>query len=217
MATTADRQQHWNRAYSSGDAGKGWFQPHAQTSLQLIRSALPDLSGSIVEVGGGSSTLIDGLLAVGYGDLTVVDVSEQGMDIARKRVGSGETAVAAAQVEWLVADVLSWRPPRSYGVWHERAVLHFLLEDSEREHYRETLLAATHTGSALVIGGFGPEGPEICSGLQVRRLSVAEMVDFLEPDFEVVDSRLQIHVTPSGGEQQFLWTSARRVSNPQLT
>ena len=150
-----------------------------------------DRAGSIIDVGGGASTLAGDLLALGYSDLTVLDISEQGLAIARGRLQG-----RASDVVWMVADIRSWPSSRRFAVWHDRAVLHFMTEPAALADYRTALLAATEPGSLAVVGVFGPDGPTSCSGHSVRRWTPAEIRDFLAPDFDVEHSQRHGHVTP---------------------
>lgn len=194
---------HWDGAYAPGDTAKSWYQAHARDSMELIG----DPAGrSIVDVGGGASTLVDDLIAAGCGDITVLDVSDAGMAIARDRLGS-----AAADVTWMTADIRSWSSQRTYDIWHDRAVLHFLTEQSDRAAYVRALRAATDVDSTVILGVFGPDGPTTCSGLPVRRYDSTSVAELLGAEFEVLSSSPAMHTTPSGGTQQFLWTVARRA------
>lgn len=201
----SDAAGHWDAAYAQGDSTRSWYQEQATVSLGLIRSVVPPPDASIVDVGGGASTLVDGLLAAGFRDLTVTDVSATGLAIARQRIGP-----RGGVVHWSVDDVREWRPDRPYDVWHDRAVLHFMVADEDRLAYRRTLLAATHPGSVVIIGVFGPEGPTQCSGLPVLRYDVDQLAALLGSDFTVTDWFVREHTTPSGGNQQFLWATGAR-------
>lgn len=210
-ATNLDNVQsnaagHWDAAYAQGDATRSWYQEQADVSVDLIRSAAPPPDASIVDVGGGASTLVDGLVSAGYLDLTVTDISAAGLAIAQQRLG-----LDAREIEWSVDDVRDWEPVRQYDVWHDRAVLHFMVADEDRLAYRRTLRAATQPGSTVIIGVFGPEGPDQCSGLPVLRYDVEQLAAFLGPEFHVADSFVREHSTPSGANQQFLWASAIRL------
>lgn len=198
-------QTHWNRAYADGDGGVSWFQADAGRSLELVRS-VSESDAAVLDVGGGSARLVDRLLEQGYTDLAVLDVSESALDVARDRLGD-----VAGSVEWIVADILEWTPERRFDVWHDRAVLHFLTTDAEREVYLTKLRAGLVLGGHFVVGTFAEDGPEQCSGLPVRRQSQEEMRDFLGEEFEVERSFREDHTTPRGGVQPFNWTVARRV------
>lgn len=197
-------QGHWDSVYAGGDEARSWYQPHADASLRLIQ-----LSGSsndsVLDVGSGASTLLDDLLSAGYSDVTALDISSAGLDISRNRLGSLGT-----HVSWVVADVLSWRPLRVFDVWHDRAVLHFLTDATQQAAYHQAILSATTPGARLVIGGFGPQGPTRCSGLEVQRFDEGWMGAFLGDRFAVSSSEIGVHTTPGGSTQQFLWTTATR-------
>lgn len=197
--------EHWDAAYAAGDTTRGWYQPHATMSMRLIEATGLSRSASIVDVGTGASVLVDDLLAAGYTNITCLDHSPVGLRVAQQRLGS-----AADAVDWIVADLLTWEPDRTYDLWHDRAVLHFLLDDDAVSAYRSALLAGTHAGSWLVLGLFGPEGPPMCAGLPVRRYDDTAVDALLGNDFTRVERVVSDHVRPDGDTQQYLWTLARR-------
>jgi SAM-dependent methyltransferase len=197
--------EHWDAAYAAGDTTRGWYQPHATMSMRLIEATGLTRSASIVDVGTGASVLVDDLLAAGYTNITCLDHSPVGLRVAQQRLGP-----AADSVDWIVADLLTWEPDRTYDLWHDRAVLHFLLDDDAVSAYRSTLLAATHAESWLVLGLFGPEGPPMCAGLPVRRYDDTAVDALLGNDFTRVERVVSDHVRPDGDTQQYLWTLARR-------
>jgi len=196
---------HWNTAYEAGDTTRGWYQAEASMSVRLLQALDVPSEASLVDVGAGASVLVDDLTALGFTDITCVDHSPVGLAIARGRLGA-----AAGHVTWIEADLLTWSPPRQYDVWHDRAVLHFLLDQADVERYRTTLLAGTHPGSIAIMGVFGPEGPQMCAGLPVRRYSDEAVTALLGEDFERLGSEIADHVRPDGDTQQYLWTTARR-------
>jgi hypothetical protein len=112
-------------------------------------------------------------------------------------------------VRCVQADILEWEPDRAYGLWHDRAVFHFLVDHLGRDRYLETLRRALAPGGALIVGTFAADGPEACSGLPVRRYSAAELVEALGEGFEPVESRREEHVTPRGAVQPFTWVAGR--------
>jgi hypothetical protein len=158
-----------------------------------------------VDVGAGASIWVDEALDRGWADLSVVDWSSVALGLSQARLGS-----RAASVQWIEHDILTWTPPRSYGLWHDRAVLHFLLNDDDRARYADVLRAATTPGSVVVIGGFAPTGPEMCAGLPVRRQSLAGFEALFDGDFTIEQSFEQVHVRPDGDTQDYLWVRAIR-------
>ena len=205
MSTAESTPDHWDAAYAAGDTTRGWYQSQATMSLRLIESTGLGAQASIVDVGSGASVLVDDLLEAGYSDITCVDHSPIGLQVARDRLGA-----RASSVDWIVADLLAWDPPRTYDIWHDRAVLHFLLDDGAVAAYRRALLAGTKPGSWLVIGVFGPEGPQMCAGLPVRRYDDASIAALLGAEFARRERVIVDHVRPDGDTQQYLWTLARR-------
>lgn len=172
----------------------------------MIGAVASDKDSGVVDVGGGASRLVDCLIAAGYTDLTVVDVSDAALDRARSRLGD-----LADRVIWRVADVRELRLGREVDVWHDRAVFHFLTAESDRAAYLEAVRTALRVGGHVVIATFAPSGPEQCSGLQVSRYSVEMLEDFFGPDFALVRSVEREHSIPWGGSQQFLYAVFRRL------
>ena len=162
-------------------------------------------SDSLIDVGGGASTLVDVLRDDGWSDLTVLDVSAVALRTAQARLGA-----AADPVHWIATDLLTWRPERRYAVWHDRAVLHFFVTAEERSRYSEVLQEATGSGSVAVFAVFSPEGPPSCSGLPVARFAVADLANFLGSPWTLLASQSEEHLTPAGRIQHFTWAAFRR-------
>ncbi|CAN0624488.1 Methyltransferase [Burkholderia multivorans] len=201
------QRKHWDAVYRSKKPDAvSWYQPHLETSLRLICDAAQDLSASIIDVGGGESTLVDDLLERGYRDLTVLDVSSTALEFSRSRLGA-----RGAGVMWLEADITSVQLPESrYDVWHDRAVFHFLTETSQRKSYVRTLRHALKPAGCVVLATFGPQGPEKCSGLDVVRYDGQDLAAELGTGFELETSFLEEHVTPTQERQQFLYCTFRK-------
>jgi trans-aconitate methyltransferase len=180
-----------------------WYQSEPAVSLELIRSLGVDRGSPVVDVGGGASPLVDRLLEAGYTDVSVLDLSDVALDEARRRVGED------APVSWLREDVLEWRPARRYGLWHDRAVFHFLVDEADRARYLEVLSGALEAGGAVVIATFADDGPQHCSGLPVARYSEGALVRLLGERLVPVDTRRETHLTPAGVPQPFTWVAAR--------
>ncbi len=198
---------HWDRAYGGADpAGVSWYQGEAQPSRELIERFGPGPGAAVIDIGAGTSPLVDELLAEGYRDLTVLDVSDRALEITRARLGS-----RAEDVTFLAADLATWAPPRRWDVWHDRAVMHFLVDEDDQRAYRGALLVGTAPGGVAIIGTFAPDGPERCSGLPVRRWSPEGLAEFLSPSFRLLHHRRHLHHTPKGVAQQFQFSVLHRT------
>jgi SAM-dependent methyltransferase len=200
-----DRATHWDAAFADGDEQRSWYQARPSESLRTIEHVAPDRDAAILDVGGGSSGLSGALLAAGYRDLTVLDVSKTALSLAQNRLGK-----SAERITWITADLLEWRPPRRYVVWHDRAVLHFFVDADDRLHYVQTLHETLAPTGYAIIASFAPTGPVQCSGLRVHRSSPDDILDLLGSEFTAVESSVQIHTTPSNRIQPFTWLTARR-------
>jgi SAM-dependent methyltransferase len=206
--TTTERREFWEQRYRAADHRKvSWFEPTPALSLQMLDLAGVTVADSVVDVGGGASTLAEVLWGRGHRDLTVVDASPSAMDIARGRWPAGD------QVEWIDADLLGWHPDRRWDVWHDRAVFHFLIHEAQRAAYRTLLRRAVAPGGVVAVAGFAEDGPTSCSGLDVRRHTTEELLAALDggaDDLEEVAVGRHEHLTPSGATQTFSWVVARR-------
>lgn len=202
------RKTHWERVYTTQSPDQvGWFQPRPALSLQLIESAGVPPDAGIVDVGAGASTLVDELLERGYADISVLDVSRSGVQHAKRRLGE-----RAEQVQWIEADVTGFRPERHWDLWHDRAVLHFLTDPSDRSGYRRALEAGVAPGGHVIIATFGLEGPKRCSGLEVVRYDPATLSAELGEGFELREAHGEDHLTPTGVIQPFVYCLFRRRS-----
>ena len=191
---------HWERIYEQKEPEEvTWFEALPETSLELIEQAGIGKEAPIIDGGGGSSRLAGALLAAGYTDVTVADISGAALERAREELGE-----AGGGINWVQADLREHDFGRAFALWHDRAVFHFMVEPADRDRYLRTLRGALQPGGHLVLAGFGPEAPPTCSGLPVRRYRPDEVRELL-PDFELVSSRFQLHNTPSGNRQQFFY------------
>ena len=190
---------------SEADAYVSWYRPHLETSLELIERVAAGRSASIIDVGGGESTLVDDLLAEGYSDLSVLDISQVAVDKTKERLG-----LASDGVRWLLGDVTKVKLEASaYDVWHDRAVFHFLASDEERMAYVAQVASAVRSGGHVIVSTFGPEGPTQCSGLDVVRYDADSLHDQFGVRFHLLGSSKELHETPFGTVQQFLYCLCR--------
>ena len=196
-----DAQNHWEKIYTEkAPNAVSWFRSHLETSLELIGRLASDRQVPIIDVGGGDSTLVDDLLARGYQNITVLDISPTAIDANKKRLGK-----ASELVHWLVADITKIElEPATYNLWHDRAVFHFLTSAADRLAYVRQVARAVRRGGHIVVSTFGPEGPTKCSGLDVVRYDTESLHKEFGVAFRLLGSSKELHETPSGTVQQFL-------------
>lgn len=202
MRSVAD-PAHWNDRYQSiGPQAVSWYEERPSTSLDLLAAVGVTPHDSVIDIGGGASTLVDHLLHAGHADLTVLDLSAVALGTARDRLDDPR------EVTWIEADLLTWQPDRRWDVWHDRAVLHFLVDDHDRVAYVNQLRRALVPGGAFVIGTFAEDGPTQCSALPVRRYRPQDLTELLG-DVDVLEERRDLHHTPGGTDQPFNWIAGR--------
>ncbi|MBU6462337.1 MAG: class I SAM-dependent methyltransferase [Bradyrhizobium sp.] len=200
------RQAHWQNVYTTKDEiGVSWFQENPKPSLELMAEVEASPASAIIDIGGGASRLVDHLVDRGYQNLTVLDLSGAALDAAKTRLGG-----LAASVQWIVADVTVWEPPKAYDIWHDRAAFHFLTEHDDRAAYVVRVTRALKAGGYAIIATFAPNGPEQCSGLPVVRYDADALGQVLGPAFELVHTRRHAYATPLGSVQSFQFSVFRR-------
>jgi SAM-dependent methyltransferase len=202
-----DPKTHWDKVYGTKATNAvSWYREHLDTSLALIMRAADSLEASIIDVGGGESTLVDDLLSRGYRDITVLDVSQAAIDKTKGRLGS-----AADKVRWLTADITEIDlEPCAYDVWHDRAVFHFLTGQEQRMAYVRQAARSIKPGGHIMISVFGPEGPTKCSGLEAVRYDAESLHGEFGLRFHPVECSEELHQTPFGTTQQFLYCYCRK-------
>ena len=200
------RQAHWDDVYTTkGEKDVSWYQDSPAPSLELIALTGVSADAEIIDIGGGASRLVDNLLRKNFGRLTVLDLSAAALDAAKARLGE-----RAAHVTWVVADVTTWQPSRTYDLWHDRAAFHFLTDQADQSAYVERLQQALKPAGFAIIGTFAADGPERCSGLPIVRYDAASLAARLGDDFELIDARRHEHTTPWGAVQRFQFATFRR-------
>ncbi|GAB2960578.1 class I SAM-dependent methyltransferase [Hymenobacter coalescens] len=180
-----------------------WTQSVPQTSLDFIHSFHLPRTARIIDVGGGDSRLVDFLLAEGYENLTVLDISPIALDKARQRLGS-----RAERVNWVISDITEFKPDITFDLWHDRAAFHFLTTEAQIARYLTTVRQAV-TGF-LTIGTFSEQGPAKCNGLPIRQYSEDSLNAELHHGFEKIRCLTEDHITPFATTQNFLFCSFRR-------
>lgn len=200
-------KNHWEQVYTTKpENGVSWFQSHARQSVHFIAQTGVPRDASIIDVGGGASTLVDDLLAAGYGHLTVLDLSEAALGASRVRLGQ-----KALGVNWVAGDITKLELPRhAYDVWHDRAVFHFLTTRAEREAYVAAVLRAVKPGGHVIVATFAEDGPDKCSGLPVMRYSPDGLHAEFGAPFTLLQQEREEHHTPFGTVQKFIYCLCRK-------
>jgi SAM-dependent methyltransferase len=201
-----DSKSHWENVYRTKRADEvSWFQKIPTLSLDFIRRLALDRTTPFVDIGGGTSNLVDNLISVGYSDITVLDLSGAALSAAQQRLGD-----RAGWVQWLEADVLkATLPERRFGFWHDRAVFHFLTDPAERAAYVAQVRRAVRPGGYVLIATFAEDGPSRCSGLPVERYSAESLHHEFDDGFDLVESAREQHITPAGIRQSFTYCLCR--------
>lgn len=202
------RQEHWEKAYQGKDETQlSWFQQTPAQSLEWIESTGIAKDARIIDVGGGTSRLVDFLIERGYQNITVLDLAEHALELTRQRLPQD----VSSKVNWIRADIMEWEPEQAYDLWHDRAVFHFLTEGHDREAYKQRLCRGLKPGGHLIIGTFALDGPQRCSGLPVRRYSPESLAAELGDEFELIESAGEAHRTPRDVVQHFQYSRFIRL------
>jgi ubiquinone/menaquinone biosynthesis C-methylase UbiE len=202
---------HWNDVYGRKRAEEvSWFRPHLDISLGFIRAARLDRDARIVDVGGGASTFVDDLLALGHTNVAVADIAESALEVAKRRLGP-----RARDVDWLVGDVTSTLlPPASVDFWHDRAVFHFLVNEDSRAAYLRQVRRSVKPGGHVLVATFGLDGPDKCSGLPTARYDATGIKAVFGDVFTKIGEAAETHETPWGSEQAFVYCFCVRAASP---
>ncbi len=195
-------KEHWENVYQTKQADAvSWFQERATRSLEIIHSVGATTDASIIDVGGGASTLVDDLLGDGFQHVSVLDLSASALNVARKRLGS-----SGSKVTWLAGDIREVSlPQQSFDIWHDRAVFHFLTSPADRAAYVHRVMKAVKPGGHVIVATFAPNGPDQCSGLPVARYAPDQLHAEFGPAFELIEHAIEEHKTPWGAVQHFVY------------
>lgn len=198
---TTERKTHWENIYRSKKLEEvSWYQPTPKISLEFIAAASLPKNAKIIDVGGGDSFLVDYLLDLGFTDISVLDISENALLRAQKRLGA-----RADQVTWMVSDILEFKPRQTYDLWHDRAAFHFLTTETEIEKYVSIASKAVANQGHLIIGTFATDGPEKCSGIRIQQYSDALLSNQFGRCFDRISCRTETHKTPFDTTQNFVF------------
>ena len=197
-----ESKAHWEEVYRSHSVEEvSWFQERSEESLRLIRMVSASKDDFLIDIGGGASRLTADLLADGFRQLTVLDISGAALDVAQRRLG-----MQAVRVAWIEADITKVDLPDSqFDVWHDRAVFHFLTDTKDRASYVGKVRTSVKPGGHVIVSTFGADGPLRCSGLEVTRYSPDKLHSQFGSTFELLEHSQETHLTPFGTEQKFIY------------
>lgn len=198
----ATLKQHWENIYTTKQPNEvSWTQDVPSVSLSFIHRFNVPKTASIIDIGGGDSKLVDHLLVEGFSNISVLDISEAAIQRAQKRLGAN-----AHKVNWIVSDILEFKPAVKYDVWHDRAAFHFQTEPNAIAQYLNIVKDAAK--GMIIIGTFSVDGPTKCSGLAIKQYDENGMkAKFENLHFKNVECKREDHITPSGTVQNFVFCS----------
>ncbi len=211
--TNVPIKEHWNRVYSTRGVQKlGWYEATPQPSIRLIYQCPIKKDDPILDVGVGASTLIDYLIDRGYKNITALDISDEAIKKLRARLGEQRNRL----VRWIVDDVTE--PAHLEGLknnivlWHDRALLHFLIEEDQKLGYLKALNLVLQKGGYVVIAAFSLMGAKKCSGLDVQNYDQDTLPQFLGDNFILLDYFDYTYLMPSGEPRPYIYTLFQKVS-----
>lgn len=199
------RKTHWETVYETKQPNEvSWTQEKPEISLQIIHSFNLEKNAKIIDIGGGDSKLVDYLLADGFEDITVLDISEMALKRAQARLGE-----KASKVKWIVSDITEFEPTDQYDIWHDRATFHFLTQNTQISKYLD--IARKSVKGYLAIGTFSDNGPKKCSGLEIKQYTETDLQNQLADGFAKIKCITEDHITPFNTIQNFLFCSFKRA------
>lgn len=205
-----DLQDYWNTIYSVVDYKKtGWYEEKPEKTLTLIEQLNLPKDAHIINIGAGTTTLVDELLAKNYTNVAATDISEIALDLLKDRLGNKQNAV-----NFIVDDLTNptlLNDIVAIDLWIDRAVFHFFTEPKDQDSYIQLLTNKIKKGGHLILATFNLQGAAKCSGLPVRRYSKLMLKEKLKEDFDLVDSFEYLYTMPSGDTRPYIYTLFKRV------
>ena len=193
-------QVHWDRAYSGADITQlGWYQDIHEVSLDLISKCD---GKKIIDVGAGATTLIENLIELDY-EVSALDISKIALDKLKQIYGD--------KIDYIHGNLTKNLNLKEYDIWHDRAVLHFLLEKEERDSYISNLNSAIKSGGYAVIETFSIDGAKMCCGLDLYTYDEEMLCELLSDEWELIESNYHVHINPRGGERPYVSTLFKKI------
>ncbi|CAM4049358.1 class I SAM-dependent methyltransferase [Gillisia hiemivivida] len=207
MDHVESKKKHWETIYDTKKLNEvSWYQAVPETSLNFINSAEVSKDAQIIDIGGGDSFLADNLISIGYTNLSVLDISGNAIERAKKRLREN-----ADEVTWIVSDITDFKPSISYDIWHDRAAFHFLTSSEDIRKYLDTMESAITPNGYLILGTFSENGPTKCSGIEIKQYSIEELKTAIPDTFKFIEGKNIDHPTPSGSMQNFTFCKFQKI------
>ena len=205
--TDNKRKKHWENVYDTkGDREVSWYQETPTTSLDLIAFLNLDKDAFIIDIGGGNSNLSTVLLKQGYTNLSILDISTTSLERTKAKLGQD-----AGKIDWIVSDILDFKPKLQYDLWHDRATFHFFTSEHDIAKYVDLVNYAVKKGGYMIIATFSTSGPKKCSGLNITQYSEEKLKAIFNNGFELIKAFEEVHQTPFNTEQNFIYTLFRKL------
>ena len=201
-------KNHWEHIYNTKQPNQvSWTQEMPSISINFVKQLQIPKDAAIIDVGGGDSKFVDYLLAEGYTNVSVLDISEAAIIRAKARLGD-----KALNVNWIVSDILAFNPALQYDLWHDRAAFHFQTENSSISKYID-IVNKSVTGK-VIIGTFSVDGPTKCSGLEIKQYEETSLKnEFENAQFKNIECKRDDHITPSGSVQNFIFCAFEKIAS----
>ena len=201
-----DFEKHWNAAYQKSPiTNLGWYEENPKTSLELITACNLPIEALIFNAGAGATTLIVELLAKGFKNLVVNDISSVALAELRNNI----LVPKKAQIKFIVDDLTNpseLLKLKNVDLWHDRAVLHFFTEQKQQTAYFDLLKSALRPKGFVILAEFNLEGAKKCSGLNVFNYNEEMLQERLGSDFELLKSFNYAYTQPSGNTREYVYT-----------
>lgn len=199
-------KEHWEKVFETKSENEvSWFQPYPKTSVEFLELFNLPLDANIIDIGGGDSHLVDVFLEKGYRNIYILDISEKALERAKKRLGT-----KANFVNWIVSDIIEFKPTIKFDFWHDRAAFHFLTTEDKIDTYVHIAERSINPDGYLILGTFSEKGPEKCSGLEIKQYSESSMSDRFESQFDRIKCITEEHLTPFNTKQNFIFCSFKK-------
>ena len=202
-----NNRDHWENVFATkGEQEVSWFQPYPESSIEFIELFRMPTDANIIDVGGGDSRFVDALIDKGYKNIWLLDISANAIERAKKRLAGKD-----AGVNYIVCDVIDFKPEVEFDFWHDRAAFHFLTSENAIDRYVSIAEKSIRKDGYLILGTFSEKGPTKCSGLDIKQYNEAGMSSRFEAFFDRIKCIEVEHHTPFNTIQNFLFCSFKKT------